>query len=146
RIKGKFALIVWDRARARLLAARDPLGVHPLFCTPVAETWLFSPSIESLLGQSAVSGEINRSRLVDYLARNWLAPGETCFARVTCIAPGHVLRVERERSRLYRYWNPVPHGRPIEWVPDAEARERFDALLEQAVARCLARGPAGIYL
>ena len=56
------------------------------------------------------------------------------------------MRVNGHHRRVYRYWNPVPADGPIEWIPDDEAQERFEALLAQAVARCLVHGPAGIYL
>ena len=40
----------------------------------------------------------------------------------------------------------MPADGPMEWIPDDEAQERFEALLEQAVARCLVPGQAGIYM
>lgn len=146
RLKGVFALIIADRARDLLLCARDPLGIRPLFYADVGRVLLLSPSIETLLKQAGVSTELNRACLVDHLTKRWPANDETCFTHVRRVPPGHIMRVSGDGRRVYRYWNPVPADGVMEWIPDDEAQERFEALLAQAVARCLAHGQAGIYV
>lgn len=146
RIKGVFALLVWDRGHDRVLCVRDPLGMHPLFYAKTADALLIAPSIDTLLGHPAVSTGINRALLVEYLTRHWTGSEETCFTGIQRVPPGHVLRVEAEGYSVYRYWNPLPEDLPIAWIPDDEAEERFGTLLRQAVARSLAPGPAGILL
>ena len=146
KLKGIFALVIEDGARDLLLCARDPLGMHPLFYAEVGRTLLLSPTVETLLRHPGVSTAINRPLLVDYLTRRWPVNDETYFAHVRRVPPGHIMRVGRDGRQMYRYWNPVPRDRPIHWIPDDEVQDRFEALLGQAVARCLARGPAGVYL
>jgi asparagine synthase (glutamine-hydrolysing) len=146
RLKGIFALIIADRARDLVLCARDPLGIRPLFYADVDRVLLLSPSIETLLGHAGVSSQINRASLVDRLMKRWPANDETCFTHVRRVPPGHIMRLSGRDRRVYRYWNPVPVDAPLEWIPDDEAQERFEALLGQAVARCLAHGQAGIYV
>ena len=146
RIKGIFALVVWNAARGTVVCARDPLGMHPLHYARVAGDLLVSPSIDSLLAHPRVPRELNRARLVDYLARRWSRSDETCFTNIQRVPPGHALRVAPGRLDSFRYWDPLPAGRPIDWVPDGEAQERFGAALEEEVRRSLALGPAGIYL
>src|SRR5262249_28328797 len=131
RVKGIFALIIWDSTRDLLLCVRDPLGMHPLFYAEAGRTLLFSPSIATLLKHPDVSAELNRARLVDYLARRWVKREETCFTAISRVPPGHVLRVSLDGRHVYRYWDPVPPGRPVEWVHDDEVQERFEALLKQ---------------
>lgn len=145
-VQGSFALLIWDGARALLLCARDPLGMHPLFYAEVGSTLLFSPSIDALLRYPGVSTEINRAGLVDYLARRWLKPEETYFTHISRVPPGHCLRLDRHGRHVSRYWDPLPPERPPAWIPDDEVQVRFDALLTQVVERCLALGPAGVNL
>jgi asparagine synthase (glutamine-hydrolysing) len=145
-LKGIFTLVVWDPARDRLLCARDPLGLHPLFYADVGRTLLLSPSVETLLAHPDVSSELNRAGLVEHLTSRWPKGEETYFAHVRRLPPGHAMRVSAEGRAVWRYWTPVPFDRPIEWIPDDEAQGRVDALLEQTIERCLALGPAGICL
>jgi len=146
RLRGNFALIIWDSARDQLLCSRDQLGIQPLFYAETGRTLLLSPSMETLLRHPGVSSDLNRAGLVDHLMGRWLRGEETYFAQIRRLPPGHVLRLERNRREIYRYWDPAPPDGPIDWIPDDQAQERFDALLEQAVGRCLASGPAAINL
>jgi asparagine synthase (glutamine-hydrolysing) len=146
RLKGIFSLLIADRARG-LLCARDPLGIRPLFYAEVPGALLLSPSIEVLLAHAGVSSQLNRACLVDRLTRRWPAGDETYFTQVRRVPPGHLMWVGGGLGRrVHRYWNPVPADGPVAWIPDHEAQERFEALLGQAVARCLSGGRAGIYL
>ncbi len=42
RLRGVFALIIWDSVRNTLICVRDPLGIHPMF-TGIAATRCSSP-------------------------------------------------------------------------------------------------------
>ena len=146
RLRGAFALLLADAAQDVLLCVRDPAGVHPLFFAEVGPRILLSPSLQTLLAHAEVSTELNRATLVARLTRRWLTHDETYFTRIRRVLPGHIMRVRGNERRAYRYWNPVPLDGAIDWIPDDEAPERFEALLGQAVSRVLALGPAGIYL
>src|SRR5579884_1908480 len=53
-IKGIFALLLWDSQRRLLIAARDPLGVYPLFYVDTGHDFLLSTGYEPLLGHPNV--------------------------------------------------------------------------------------------
>jgi asparagine synthase (glutamine-hydrolysing) len=146
RLRGAFALVIWDRRKNQVLCARDPLGMHPLFYAETAGALLLSPSIDTLLRQPGVSSELNRAGMVDALARRWIAREETYFTNVRRVLPAHALWFGPGGRRMRRYWDPAPRDRDIAWIPDEEVQPRFDALLDQAVGRRLALGPAGIFL
>ena len=125
-------------------AARDPVGVYPLFYASVEGEWLFSTSIEALTQHPRVSGEVNRAALADHLCHRWPDVEETFFKNVKRVPPGHVIRVGRSKQ-VRRYWElPIP-GAGVDWIREDEL-DRFDELLDQAVERCLCLGPAAIYL
>lgn len=143
-LRGTFAVVIWDTLRETLLGVRDPLGSHPLFYAEGPEELLFSPSIEVLLRQPAVSSALKRAALVDHLLDRYPKLEETCYEAVKRVPPGHVLRVKREERKAFRYWDPAPNG-DVKWLT-ADDMEQFDHLLDRAVSRCLQFGPAGIFL
>lgn len=143
--KGFFSFVISDGGQARILAARDPLGIHPLFYSSTSEGFLLSPSIATLQARPGVSGAINRAALADHLRHLWPRPTETYFEAVTRVPPGHALTVRRGIVSSRRYWDPLFPGRRPEWIDEADLG-RFDELLDESVARLLALGPAGIYL
>jgi asparagine synthetase B (glutamine-hydrolysing) len=144
RLRGTFALLIWDSLQDVLLCVRDPLGSHPLFYASGRDELLVSPSIEVLLRLPYVSRALNRSALVDHFLDRYPRLEETCYEAVSRVPPGHALRVAPEGRRSYRYWDPSPDGQ-VKWLT-ADEVERFDELLDTAVNRCLRFGPAGIFL
>src|SRR5439155_7541614 len=143
RLRGTFALVMWDSRREVFVCLRDPLGNHSLFYAETKGELLISPSISVLTRQPDVSATINRAALADYILDRHVLY-ETFFEAVRRIPPGHVLRIAPEGRRLFRYWDPAPDG-VVKWLTDDEV-ERFDDLLDRAVRRCLKLGPAGIFL
>jgi asparagine synthase (glutamine-hydrolysing) len=145
KLRGVFALIVWDGSRELLLCARDPMGIHSLFYAESNGKLMVSVSPEELLRQPGVSGTVNCAALADYLRHHYPKPEETFYSNIYKVPPGHVLRQAHGLRKVYRYWDPQPADGPVHWADEGEIEE-FDHLFEQAVNRCLAFGPAGIYL
>jgi asparagine synthase (glutamine-hydrolysing) len=144
-LRGFFCVIVSDADQDLLLAARDHLGVSSLFMSELPRKLVLSPVTVALLRHPSVPATLNRSHLVDQLRHAYPDAGETYFAAIRRIMPGHLLRWEGGRVEVGRYWDPLPSDKPIEWLTEDEV-ERFGSLFEQAVTRCLRIGPAGIFL
>lgn len=144
RLRGPFALVVWDGDREVLLGVRDPLGNHPLFFAEAPGQVLVSPAIDMLTKRPGVSRELNRMAMADLIMQRTLGSQDTFFEAVRRIPAGHALISERKNLRLHRYWDPAPGGQ-VNWTGPAEV-ERFDELFDRAVSRCMSFGPAGIFL
>jgi asparagine synthase (glutamine-hydrolysing) len=145
RLRGVFALVLWDPAARRLLLVRDPLGIHPMYYAESGAALLVSAAVEPLVRQPEVSAEVNRAAVAEHLCHKWLRLDETYYRDVRRLPPGHALLHEHGRHRLFRYWNPVPPGRPVDWVR-AEELDRFDRLFETSIRRCLTAGRPAIFL
>jgi asparagine synthase (glutamine-hydrolysing) len=145
RVKGLFALIVWDGGKDLLLCARDPHGMHPFFYGDDAGDLFLSPSPEALARHPRIPGAVDRVAIADHLCHRWPRLESTYFERVRRLPGGYVLRVREGHRTVERYWDPIPPGRPIDYISAAEAG-RFTELLDQAVSRCLPVGQAAVYL
>jgi asparagine synthase (glutamine-hydrolysing) len=145
RIKGLFALIVWDADNDLLLCARDPHGMHPFFYADDGGDLFLSASAEALVQHPRIPDAVDRVALADHLCHRWPKLESTYFEAVRRLPGGYALRVRAGIRSVERYWDPIPPGKPIEYVSDEEAG-RFTELLDQAVERCLPDGQAAIYL
>lgn len=145
RLRGIFALVIFDARQDCLVYTRDPIGVHPLFSTDTGREVLVSPVIEALLWHPHTSPALNRAALADHLFSRWPNPEETFYTHIDRVPQGHAVRVMGGVREAYRHWDPVPPGSKVNWVREDEL-DQFDVLLDQAVNRCLEIGPAGIYL
>jgi asparagine synthase (glutamine-hydrolysing) len=144
RVQGACAIVICDAGQPMVIAARDRLGVYPLFHAGDDSRLLLSNSIGALLGQRGISNAINLPAVADHLRHVWPFADETYFEGVHRVPPGNVLSRNGGRARLRRYWEPAP-GADVDWIRPDEI-EQFDSLFEQAVARCQAPGKAGIFL
>jgi asparagine synthetase B (glutamine-hydrolysing) len=144
--RGVNVRIVVDTGRRELVAARDPLGVQPLFYARYEGGIALSPTVESLLALPGLSHELSREALADHLCGRWPDAGETYYRSIRRVPQAHALRWSPRGSlRVERYWDPYPaHGR-VQWLRRDEI-ELFDRAFERAVSRSLLSDATGIFL
>lgn len=134
-IIGDFSFVIWDTARRRLLAARDPAGSRPLFFAEIPRRGAVVASsaraIVELLGRGTVLNLASLGAQVAGLL--WAQGGETAYADVEALPPAHVLIAEGDRVRIERFWRP-----PVE--PAREPMRAADAemALRELVATAVA--------
>ena len=103
-----------------------------------------SASAEALARHPRIPGTVDRSRSPNTCAIGGRGPVDL-LEEVRRLPGGYALHIREGKRTVARYWDPIPPGRPIDYISDEEAG-RFTDLLDQAVDRCLPGGPAGIYL
>src|SRR6185503_12799318 len=127
---GDFAYALWDRARRRLVLARDRMGVRPLYYAIHEGVLVFASEVKSLFHYPGLRAEIDPLGL-EQCFTFWapLAP-RTAFTGVHELPPGHQLIAENGTVRVEQYWKLCFPARG-EGVPmgEAEAREQTEALL-----------------
>src|ERR1700730_2945716 len=69
RLRGMFAFALWDARRSRLLIARDPMGIKPLYYAAKKDNWfVFASEVRALLQSGVLDSRIDRRSLAGYLA------------------------------------------------------------------------------
>jgi asparagine synthase (glutamine-hydrolysing) len=119
RLRGAFALAIWDAARARLVLGRDRLGIKPL-CYSVLDGrgLVFASELRALLEDPEVSRDWDPAAIKEYLTLGYVPSPATIFRRIVRLPPGHLLTAEHGRVRITRYWE-VAFG-----AAEGERRER----------------------
>ena len=143
RLRGRFALLVWDCERDRLVAVRDQLGYYPVFYASVRGALFVSMSADALFRRPEVSSELDPVTAASWVGGRW--DHATFFRDVSRLPPGHWLLAEEDGIRSERYWRPavLRDGASGSW---RAVHEQFDLLLSQAVDRCLDPGQAAVFL
>jgi len=143
RLRGMFAVALWDSTRQRLVLARDRYGIKPLYYRTDGDGIEFASELRSL-----PRGEIDLDALEAFLAFNSIPAPLTIFRDARKLPPGHVLVWEDGNLGLERYARPAP-------VPVAELRDDDEAelieelrsrLRDSVRAHLLADVPVGVLL
>jgi asparagine synthase (glutamine-hydrolysing) len=124
RLRGMFAVAIWDAPRRRLVLARDRFGIKPLYYRATGDELAFASELRAL-----PRGEIDLDALEAFLAFNSIPAPLTIFREARKLPPGHLLLWEDGRVRLERFARPAP-------VPADELRDDEEAeLVEELRAR-----------
>jgi asparagine synthase (glutamine-hydrolysing) len=145
RLRGMFALAIWDAKAGRLFAARDRLGIKPLYWTVVNGDLLFASEIKSLLRHPGVRAELDEESLHHYLTFLCTPAPATMFRGIQKLPAGHTLSFDGDgAARIARYWDAIVPTRPMD---EAEAVDRTRGLIEDAVrSHMVSDVPFGAFL
>lgn len=146
RLRGMFAIALWDVRRQKLVLVRDRLGKKPLYYATVGGELVFASEIKAILDWPELSREIDFAALADYLAYLYVPAPRTIFRSIRSLDPGHIGTFEGGRFELKRYWS-VPHGDERPMWSEAEWIDRVRAKLAEAVKlRLVSDVPLGAFL
>lgn len=147
RLVGQFAFAIWDRDRAELALARDPLGEKPLHYAWLADGALaFGSEIVALLQVPGVSRVLDPVALDDFLALGYVPDPATIYHDIRQLPPAHCLvmrRGEATRPAPRRYWHLPTSAAAAPADPSAVLREQ---LAHSVAARLMADVPLGAFL
>ena len=145
RIRGMFALALWDGRRRRLFAARDRAGEKPLYYTLTSEGLRLASEIKALLSRPEVSRELDLEALDQFLTYEYVIAPRTMFQRISKLPPAHYLVYERGEVTVKRYWD-AADVQLRDWR-DADAIDAVRSTLEKAVrSQMMADVPLGVFL
>jgi len=132
RLRGMFAVAIWDAGRQRAVLARDRLGIKPLYYAVCDDIVVFGSELKSVLASGLVGPRLDYDTVEAYLTLGFVPGPRTILAGVRKVLPGERLVVENGRVAVDRYWSyPVPEPEP---ASPTEWRERLLAALDESVA------------
>ena len=144
RLRGMFAVAIWDARRRRLVLARDRYGIKPLYYRHVGGVLEFASEVRAL-----PRGEIDLDALEAFLAFNSIPAPYSIFREIRKLPAGHVLVWEEDGAvRIERYARPGPvPAEELRGDDEAELIEELRARLRDSVrAHLLSDVPVGVLL
>jgi asparagine synthase (glutamine-hydrolysing) len=143
RLRGMFAIAIWDDARRRLVLARDRYGIKPLYYRDRDGELAFASELRAL-----PRGEIDLDALEAFLAFNAIPAPLTIFRETRKLPPGHVLVWKDGAVTLERYARPGPvQAEATRRDEEAELLEELRARLRDSVrAHLVSDVPVGVLL
>ncbi len=131
-LRGMYAIAVHDLAAGRLVLARDPFGIKPLYYAETAAGFAFASEPSALVAAGLVDAQLVRQVRNELMQLQFTTGRETIFAGIQRLLPGETIVVARGRvvERLHR--NALPAGGPLA-IGEAEALAQLDAIFADSV-------------
>ncbi len=105
RLNGIFAFAVYDHTEGTLFAARDRMGVKPLYIVKRGERWILASEPKALFCHPAVRPRMDRQGLWELL---FMAPvtlrESAVFSGIDQLLPGHWMLFTPDGERRGCYW------------------------------------------
>ena len=146
RLNGMFGLAIWDEPRRKLLLARDPMGIKPVYYALRDGELHFGSEIRAVLAGLQEKPAVDPVALNLFLRYRYTPSPFTLFRGIRKLAPGEMLTVQSGIAKTTRWYRFEP--KPYSPMPsDAEAAETLLELYKAAVKRHLISDvPLGLLL
>ncbi len=115
RLRGMFAIAIWDGPRRRMWLARDRIGIKPLYYSWDGRRLLFASEVKGILEHPGVSRALDPAAIDDYLTYAYIPAPRSAFRDVRKLEAGHMLSVTERGVTDTAYWD-------VDLGPHAAAR------------------------
>lgn len=150
RLEGMYAFAFFDKRRQRLILARDPLGIKPLYWALGADCLVFASEVRGILATKYVEPELDQSGIASMLAYGSIQQPRTIFRRIRAFPAGAMAVMDAAGfapgswPATVRHWS-FPRLARVSDVIDPVAHTR--ELLTRAVrSHLMSDVPVGIFL
>jgi len=145
-LHGPFALAVIDLAERKALLAIDRMGVYRLCYTIVENTLVFGSTATSVAAHPAVTSSIDPQAVFNYIYFHMIPSPRVIFKEQRTLPPAHALEFVAGTAKSGPYWEPSFTSDTNTKTSVDELSSSLNALLRNAVRRCLPDGNTGCFL
>jgi len=109
RLRGMFAIALWERDTETLYLCRDRLGKKPLYYTILPDGQVvFGSELKALTRHPNTPRKLETTAVEDYFAYGYIPDPKTIYQDVYKLPPAHILTLSRkEKPKLESYWDIV---------------------------------------
>ena len=146
KLRGMFGLAIYDKAKRKLILARDRFGKKPLHYALHKGNLYFASEIKSILAAVPELAEVNSQGLLEYLHYGYVPEPITAFTRIHKLPSGHLLEFEDGKIAIRQYWD-LPEYNTHVPASEEECLEELEQRLFQATKiRLISDVPLGAFL
>jgi len=146
KLRGMFAIALYDERKRSLLLARDRLGKKPLHYALHEGRLLFGSEIKAILAIAPELAEVDPEGLLQYFYFGYIPDPYTAFSGIRKLPPGHLMEYANGKIEIRQYWDVVQYGtHPA--MSEEECLQELERRLEEAVRiRLISDVPLGALL
>jgi asparagine synthase (glutamine-hydrolysing) len=104
-LNGMFAFVLWDSRTRTMFAARDRIGIKPLYYHLEDGLFACASEVKGILAHPEIPTALDDQGLADCLFTGAPLAHKTLFAGVRQLPPAHMLTLSESGGRIERYWD-----------------------------------------
>jgi asparagine synthase (glutamine-hydrolysing) len=143
-LRGMFAFVIWDELEQTGFAARDPLGIKPLYYWNDETTLAVASELRAIVAAGLSKQELDPQGLSSYLKTGTVSEPQTLLSDIKLLSAGHTLSWAEGVIEVRPFWAIQFEPQPTETVA-AQQRTR-EALEDSIKAHFVADVPVGVFL
>jgi asparagine synthase (glutamine-hydrolysing) len=148
KFNGMFAFCLWDSKKKTLFAARDRLGIKPLYYCDY-ENWLILASeIKGILAYPLIPRKPNTHFIYQYIITGYPnRANDTFFVGIKELMPSHFMLIRKSGFHIQKYWHPIQQSKSTVIREDDFYASEFLRLFQDSIRiRLPAESPVGTFL
>jgi len=146
KLRGMFAIALYDEKRKSLLLARDRLGKKPLYYALDRGRLYFGSEIKTMLALAPELAEVDAEGVLQFFYFGYVADPYSAFKKIRKLPPGHLAEYAHGEITIRQYWD-VPQYGTHDPGSDEACLEEMERRLEEAVRiRLISDVPLGAML
>jgi len=145
RLRGMFAIGLWDNDRQTLFLVRDRMGVKPLIYSVQGDEIAFASTVRALRAGNFVA-EIDEQAVLEYLEFGFVTDERTIFENASKVPAAGIIEWSKGKLSSRIYWSPpeAAETTKLSWEAVIEETERL--FLSAVQKRLFADVPVGALL
>jgi asparagine synthase (glutamine-hydrolysing) len=146
KLRGMFAIAIWDERRRELFLARDRIGVKPLYYAFAGGQFVFGSEIKAILLHPAISRRVDEEAFYHFLSFLTSPAPRTLFEGIYKLPPGHHAVLTADGKLRIEEWWDVFDSVPTPPDPATCADDLISTLRQSIRLRMVSDVPFGVFL
>ena len=107
KVKGMFAIALWDKNSKNLYLSCDRIGEKPLYYGWVNEQFVFASELKSIKKFPKFNSQIDRSSLAMFMRFNSIPAPYSIYENIYKLEPGQIVKIhsKSEKIKKYSFWS-----------------------------------------
>jgi len=107
RLRGMFAIAIWDTKNKKLFLARDPYGIKPLYIAKTSNGWIFASQVKAILETNILARDIDQKGVDSFQLFGNVNEPYTWFKNIRAVPSGSFLEIDKNLkiTSTFKYWD-----------------------------------------
>jgi asparagine synthase (glutamine-hydrolysing) len=149
-LNGMFAIALFDRARRKIVLARDHVGIKPLYYAYDGKNLVFGSEVKVLLASNRVPRRLDVDALGQFLSWEYVPGAATLLRDIRRLSPASTCEMDLATGSIsiVEYWDPLrSRAKADASTSAAEYEDELDATIRRCVRNQMVSDvPIGAFL